>query len=176
MQTPDNHILAIAHTVRAWCEKHVKRKPKHDFHKDPSLGCMCGYASTVLLACLQHFGVQGATLHTGVRHAFLRVNRRILDITATQFKTRQYAQSQPVEYTTVQSLNRRYADPTSWVAFKDPAASVEQAFELLNPKTQGGFPPSQFWLRRCDMHRTIKAAIRYCEENGLTPVSAEQPL
>lgn len=169
MESNDKHILEIAHAVRDWCEQHVRRTPFYDFYQSKALDCMCAYASTVLMGCLTHFGVSGATLHVSNYHVYLSVNHKVLDITATQFRTRSDSESHRVEYVPMSSILARYPDADFWEE-EHRCSSVEDAFQALNPGSAAGFPEEQYWERRSRMWQTIHSAIRFCERRNIVPL------
>ena len=90
LEVSDAEMLLIRRTaahVRAWAERHAKRKSKKDFFKSPDLSCMCAYASAVLFDALStnSYIAHHLIFVEGDSHCYLTFKHLIIDITATQF-------------------------------------------------------------------------------------------
>ena len=167
MTANDQKVLNIAHSVRDWCEQEVTRRPGYDFHNDTALSCMCAYASTVLMACLAHFGVKNVSFAYGTQHAFLRVNRKILDITATQFVTVEGQPSHRVEFAHARSIRAKYKYPEYWTTLHK-YENLDDVFDALHPDSKTGFPKEQYWSSRKDMKNSVRSAIAFCMKRGIS--------
>lgn len=167
MTSNDQKVLNIAHAVRDWCEREVTRLTGYDFSGDPSLSCMCAYASTVLMACLNHFGIQNVFFCCGTQHAFLRVNRKILDITATQFVTVDGQLSHRVEFAHAQSIRAKYKFPVHWTTL-NKYQNLDDVFDALHPDSKTGFPKEQYWVSRKGMKSSARSAIAFCMKRGIS--------
>ena len=159
-------VRRIAYAVRDWSERHARRARGMDFHRSDDLTGMCAYASTVLLACLQRMGVEDAVLVANDEHAHLRIGSKIIDITATQFRSSDDIQPR-VEISTLPRMKARYArDPEAWNA-KEIYRTPDDVFEALNPAAEKGFCEGQYWRTRSAMMRTIEQALQFCAGRGL---------
>lgn len=162
-------VRHIAYAVRDWSERHARRSSSFYFHRSDDLGGMCAYASTVLVGCFTHLGVEGAALFANQEHAHVRIRHRIIDITATQFWWPERTRER-VEIGSLASLKARYVrDQAAWDA-QDIYRTVDDAFDGLNPAAQNGFCVGQYWTTRSAMHRTIAQALQFCAGRGLVTV------
>lgn len=166
-QRPDwARVRRIAYAVRDWSERHARRARGLDFHRSEDLTGMCAYASTVLLACLHRLGIENAVLVANDEHAHIRIRSKIIDVTATQFRSCDDDRPR-VEIATLSRLRARYArDTQAWDA-EEIYRTPEDAFEALHPAAENGFCEGQYWRTRSAMLRTIEQALQFCAGRGL---------
>jgi hypothetical protein len=90
-------IRSIARIVRKKCEAFAKSEASKncDFHNQEDLSCMCAVASFVLAEALRENGLECNVVHGNFylngcyrsEHCWVEVKNKIVDITATQFKS-----------------------------------------------------------------------------------------
>lgn len=90
-------IRSIAKIVRKKCEVFAKSEDStnYDFHDHDDLSCMCAVASFVLAEALRKNGFECNVIHGKFylngcyrsEHCWVEVKNKIVDITATQFKS-----------------------------------------------------------------------------------------
>ena len=107
-------IRSIAKIVRKKCEVFAKSRAStnYDFHDKDDLSCMCAVASFVLAEALRKNGFECNVIHGNFsrygcynsEHCWVEVKNKIIDITATQFKS-----SIPKVYI-VSNKNRQFID------------------------------------------------------------------
>lgn len=159
-------ILEIARSVRKWAEHHVSSEETvnsgYDFSGDPDLCCMCAYASTVLLDQLHKKGITCAKLVTNQYHCFIEIENNILDITATQFSSsfNKVVYQKRNSFLNKDLFKKRPSNQEYWEKSLE-FDCVESAFKALNPSSTGGFPQTQYFKSKKELHKILKQADQF---------------
>ena len=108
-----HQIINISEQVRKACEKFAMSKEaiEYDFYNDEELGSMCAVASTALRDVLKRRRFNPVLMQgefgDGMEHCWVQVKDKIIDVTATQFNTKDH--KYPAVYITNVN-NKKYSE------------------------------------------------------------------
>jgi hypothetical protein len=101
-------VNSLIKEARQWCDDYVEYNRAKGIHVDPDLSGMCAIATSYLSQRFNEYGVEykiGIYDTSDFGHCFVVYDNHLIDLTATQFNTKQYQKYQKIEIRKLSNLD-----------------------------------------------------------------------